>query len=448
MSINHLGKESAKRTEHGEIAIRVDGVSKLYRLGSKERRQENFANVVLDFFRSPLTNYRYYRSLYDFRDVLNRPASEDQESADVLWALRDVSFQIKRGEAVGVIGSNGAGKSTLLKILSRITPPTGGEVRIEGRVSSLLEVGTGFHPELTGRENVYLNGTILGMKKREIDRKFEEIVEFSGVQRFLDTPVKRYSSGMTVRLAFSVAAHLEPDILIIDEVLAVGDAAFQNKCLGKMEEVTNEGRTVLFVSHNMGAIANLCKSAIWLNGGRLASQGDVSSIVGSYLATSSNMSVKNPMDWKREGTGEARITDVRILDAARGPRDRFGMGENILFEFDAEIYGDHQTLPDDVVVLIKRIDIGLPVLHLSNLDAAFLTEGLMRGNYTFRVELPKCMLYPGTYSVSVYVAGFDFVRDVHSFSMEQSDVSARTCPFYKDLGIYHSPSRWQMDKLG
>jgi lipopolysaccharide transport system ATP-binding protein len=449
MSLSHLAKptarhENPKNGGDKDVAINVDGVSKLYRLGSKERRRENVANVIVDFVRSPLRNYRYYRSLYDFRDVLNRPESEQDDSPDVLWALREVSFQVKRGEALGVIGSNGAGKSTLLKILSRITPPTAGEARISGRVSSLLEVGTGFHPELTGRENIYLNGTILGMKKKEIDKKFEEIVEFSGVQRFLDTPVKRYSSGMTVRLAFSVAAHLEPDILIVDEVLAVGDAAFQRKCLGKMEEVTKEGRTVLFVSHNMGAIANLCNSAIWLDAGRLASQGDVSSIVSSYLATSSNLSVKDPEDWKREGTGEARISDARILDSTGNRRDRFGMGESILFEFDTQIYSDHQTLPDDIVVLINRVDIGLPVLHLSNLDSAFLTSGLMRGNYTFRVELPECLLYPGTYSVSVYVAGFDYVRDVLSFSMEQSDVSSRTCPFYKDLGIYHSPSNWKM----
>jgi len=439
-------RATPQSTGDSDIAIQVDGVSKLYRLGAKEKQHENLANTVIDFFRRPLRNYRYYRSLYDFRDVLDPSTSSQNKSTDVLWALRDVSFNVKRGEALGIVGSNGAGKSTLLKILSRITPPTVGGARIYGKVSSLLEVGTGFHPELTGRENIYLNGTILGMRKREIDRKFEEIVEFSGVQSFLDTPVKRYSSGMTVRLAFAVAAHLEPDILIVDEVLAVGDAAFQRKCLGKMEEVTKEGRTVLFVSHNMGAIANLCKSAIWLDAGRLASQGEVSSIVASYLATSTNISVKDPMDWKREGTGEARINSVRILDSMGNPRDRFGMGENILFEFDTEIYRDHRTLPDDIVVLINRIDMGLPVLHLSNLDSAFLTEGLMRGKHTFRVELPECLLYPGTYSVSVYVAGFDYVRDVLSFSMEQSDVSQRTCPFYKDLGIYHSPSHWQMKR--
>ena len=431
-------------TGNSDIAIQVDGVSKLYRLGAKEKQHDNLANTVIDFLRRPFNNYRYYRSLYDFRDVLDPSTSSHSKSTDVLWALRDVSFNVKRGEAIGIVGSNGAGKSTLLKILSRITPPTVGEARIHGKVSSLLEVGTGFHPELTGRENIYLNGTILGMRKKEIDRKFEEIVEFSGVQSFLDTPVKRYSSGMTVRLAFAVAAHLEPDILIVDEVLAVGDAAFQRKCLGKMEEVTKEGRTVLFVSHNMGAIANLCKTAIWLDAGRLASQGDVSSIIASYLSTSTNISVKDPKDWKRQGTGEARIDGVRILDSTGNPRDSFGMGENILFEFDTEIYRDHRTLPDDVVVEVRRVDIGLPVLHLSSLDSAFLSEGLTRGKHTFRVELPQCLLYPGIYSVSIYVANFDYVRDVLSFSMEQSDVSQRTCPFHKDLGIYHTPSHWQM----
>jgi lipopolysaccharide transport system ATP-binding protein len=211
--------------------------------------------------------------------------SSEAPPSDIIWALRDVSFEVKRGEAVGVIGRNGAGKSTLLKILSRITEPTTGRATVYGRVGSLLEVGTGFHPDLTGRENVYLNGTILGMKKREVDAKFDEIVEFSGVEKFIDTPVKRYSNGMRVRLAFAVAAHLEPEILIVDEVLAVGDAEFQRKCLGKMQDVAGHGRTVLFVSHNLGAVSRLCPSGLYLVGGELQFAGAIEDVLANYTGS-------------------------------------------------------------------------------------------------------------------------------------------------------------------
>ena len=242
-----------------DIAIKVENLGKAYLLGAKEERADTFVGAMMNIAKAPLRNYQRLRGLNTF--------GHNEESEDILWALKGVSFDIRHGEVVGIIGRNGAGKSTLLKILSRIVEPTEGRVEIRGRVSSLLEVGTGFHPELSGRENVYMNGTILGMKKGEIDRKFDEIVEFSGVERFLDTPVKRYSSGMKVRLAFAVAAHLEPEILIIDEVLAVGDAEFQKKCLGKMQDVAGGGRTVLFVSHNMGAIQNLCPRAVLLKHG-------------------------------------------------------------------------------------------------------------------------------------------------------------------------------------
>ncbi len=237
-------------------AIQVENLSKAYRIGLKDEIPDTIASAVMGWVRRPLANFRRLRRLNTFG------ANGEGDEADIVWALKDVSFEVAPGEVVGIIGRNGAGKSTLLKILSRITEPTGGRAVIRGRVSSLLEVGTGFHQELTGRENVYLNGTILGMSKREIDRKFAEIVDFSGVEKFLDTPIKHYSSGMKVRLAFAVAAHLEPEILIIDEVLAVGDAEFQKKCLGKMQDVAREGRTVLFVSHNMAAVQTLCQRAL------------------------------------------------------------------------------------------------------------------------------------------------------------------------------------------
>jgi lipopolysaccharide transport system ATP-binding protein len=261
-----------------ETAIIAEGLGKLYRIGQAERRHESLAGAAAAALAAPLRNLRRLRRL--------DTSGDGGDGEDVIWALRDVSYEVQRGEVVGIIGRNGAGKSTLLKILARITEPTRGRVRLRGRVASLLEVGTGFHPELSGRENVYLNGTILGMTKREIDRKFDEIVGFSGVEKFLDTPVKRYSSGMRVRLAFAVAAHLEPEILIVDEVLAVGDFEFQRKCLGKMQEIASDGangRTILLVSHNANSIDTLCNRCIYLKDGRLAAIGATREVLALYL---------------------------------------------------------------------------------------------------------------------------------------------------------------------
>ena len=306
-----------------DLAIRVENLGKAYRIGLKEQQHETLLGAVAAWAKSPFRNFRDVRNLSRF----DEPKTEDsspvssgarsgdppsvppqlsafspQPSADIIWALRNVSFEVKHGEAVGIIGRNGAGKSTLLKILCRITEPTTGRAEIHGRVGCLLEVGTGFHPDLTGRENVYLNGTILGMKKREVDAKFDEIVEFSGVEEFIDTPVKRYSSGMRVRLAFSVAAYLEPEILVVDEVLAVGDAAFQRKCLGKMGDVARAGRTVLFVSHNMQAVNGLCKRAITLERGIVTNVGDSGNVVHDYLERLMSEDLSTSQEqWKGEG---------------------------------------------------------------------------------------------------------------------------------------------------
>jgi len=232
-----------------DVAIKVENISKRYRIGLKEELHDSLVGKVTSILKSPFSNMTQLKKLSHFEN------SKSQE--DIIWALKDVSFEVKRGEVLGIIGANGAGKSTLLKILAQITEPTSGQIQINGRIASLLEVGTGFHPEQTGRENIYLNGTILGMTKKEIDRKLDEIIDFSGVEKFIDTAVKKYSSGMGVRLAFSVAAHLDPEILLIDEVLAVGDAGFQKKCLGKMEEIATQGRTIIYVSHNMASILSL-----------------------------------------------------------------------------------------------------------------------------------------------------------------------------------------------
>jgi lipopolysaccharide transport system ATP-binding protein len=252
--------------------IKVNNLSKRYRIGAVEKGK-TFREVIMDGVSTPFRNLGRLRRLTRFKNG---------DEADVIWALKDVSFEVNEGEVLGIIGRNGAGKTTILKILSRITEPTSGYAELRGRVSSLLEVGTGFHPELTGRENIFLNGALLGMKKREIEQKFADIVSFAEIEKFLDTPVKRYSSGMYVRLAFAIAAQLEPEILLVDEVLAVGDIAFQKKCLGKMEEVAKGGRTVLFVSHNMGAVRSLCQSAIWMENGQIVKKGPVDEVVLDY----------------------------------------------------------------------------------------------------------------------------------------------------------------------
>ncbi|MDD4690395.1 MAG: ABC transporter ATP-binding protein [Eubacteriales bacterium] len=254
--------------QNNKPIIEVKHLSKQYQIGA-DRTYKRFTENATNIVRHPLRTIR-----------------EAAQPKDIFWALKDINFEVKHGEVLGIIGRNGAGKSTLLKVLSRITRQTEGEIVVRGRIGSLLEVGTGFHPELTGRENIYFNGAILGMKKREIDDKFDEIVKFSGIEKFLDTPVKRYSSGMQVRLAFSVAAHLDPEILLVDEVLAVGDAEFQKKCMGKMGEIAGEGRTVLFVSHNMAAVQNLCNSAFLMNNGKIIEKGDTDSIISFYLSHS------------------------------------------------------------------------------------------------------------------------------------------------------------------
>jgi ABC-type polysaccharide/polyol phosphate transport system ATPase subunit len=270
-----------------EIAIRVENLGKLYRIGERQRYKA-LRDTLSDAFYAP---FRATASLFK-GDNGHQSTASNRSSNNDFWALKDISFEIKQGEAVGIIGRNGAGKSTLLKILSRITKPTKGYVGMRGRVGALLEVGTGFHPELTGRENTYLNAAIIGMRKKETDRKFDEIVAFAEIEKFIDTPVKLYSSGMYVRLAFAVAAHLEPDILLVDEVLAVGDAAFQKKCLGKMGDVATQGRTVLFVTHQMNQIRRLCERCIWLDGGRLQKVGSTVEVVSAYEAAHTSISLE------------------------------------------------------------------------------------------------------------------------------------------------------------
>jgi lipopolysaccharide transport system ATP-binding protein len=361
-----------------DIAIRVEKLSKQFRIGMAKYSYYTLRDQLVDSMKSILRRGR-------------KPHSRN----DMIWALKDVSFEVKRGEVVGIIGRNGAGKSTLLKILSRITEPTKGQAEIQGRVGSLLEVGTGFHPELTGRDNIYLNGAILGMKKAEIDRKFDEIVAFSEIEKFIDTPVKRYSSGMYVRLAFAVAAHLEPEILIVDEVLAVGDASFQKKCLGKMGTVAKEGRTILFVSHNMAAILNICRRVMLLESGLIVCQGEPIQIIDRYLTTDRKHNVFLPGNGEEVGGDRVRIENFRVSPN----QPRTGMP----VEFTFTISCDDQTEKERIVELAISFlsEEGVRLFQLYSRDMGLKFTIPMR-TIEIAVRMEKLPLAPGRYLLNLW----------------------------------------------
>jgi lipopolysaccharide transport system ATP-binding protein len=366
----------------------------------KETIQDSLFHTIGNFIKNPLKNYRTYRSLYKFDDV---NPDQDTNPSDVIWAVRDVSFEVRQGEIVGIIGINGAGKSTLLKILSKITVPTKGQVTIRGKISSLLEVGTGFHPELTGRENVYLNGTILGMRKKEIDRKFDEIVDFSGVEKFIETPVKRYSSGMKVRLAFAVAAHLEPEILIIDEVLAVGDVRFQKKCLDKMKEVGQHGRTVLFVSHNMPAVTRLCSRTILLNEGRVVADGPSSEVVGAYL--NFNNSSQAEREWpdlaKAPGDDVVRLCAARMKTKEGQIKESVDTNKPIGIEVEYEI-----LQPGHVFIVYFHVlnQEGIEAFTPFDNDPSWKGQGRSIGRYISTAWIPGRFLAEGMFYIGIGIA--------------------------------------------
>ena len=375
-----------------QAAITVEQLSKAYRIGLKDEMPDTIIGATTSWLKAPLSNFHRLRKLDTFSS-----STDDQD--DVVWALNDVSFTIPQGQVVGVIGRNGAGKSTLLKILSRITEPTRGRAVINGRVSSLLEVGTGFHPELTGRENVYMNGTILGMKKKEIDAKFDEMVAFSGVERFLDTPIKRYSSGMKVRLAFSVAAHLEPEILIVDEVLAVGDADFQKKCLGKMKNVAGHGRTVLFVSHNMGAVSSLCDRGIVLYQGRVAIDDRIHTAISQYnseLAPKSESAFREDDPFRVRG-GAFHFTSAEMLD------DQGRSVTDIISGRDVEIVLDYENPEHETSVNVLLTIIDSNSLNIAHIPSSLTNERFddLGTNGKFRCRIPKLPLMPGHYRVAI-----------------------------------------------
>ena len=403
------------------IAIKVHNLGKRYRIGLKEEVNDSLGGSIIELLKAPFHNYRKYRSLYKFDDVDNNgDINIENATSDIIWALREVSFEVKKGEVLGIIGANGAGKSTLLKILARITPPTTGSVEIRGKVSSLLEVGTGFHPELSGRENIYLNGTILGMRKKEVDRKFDEIVEFSGVEKFLNTPVKRYSSGMRVRLAFAVAAHLEPDILIIDEVLAVGDAVFQKKCLNKMQDVGHDGRTVLFVSHSMPAVTRMCERVVMIGNGRLVLDGPAHDVVGAYLKGDSGST--SYCEWP--DAGEAPGGEVVRLRAVRVRTEEGNVTDTVDIRRPVGVELEYDVLkPGSTIIPTFSIwnDEGVNVCVAVDVDPRWRKRERPLGRYVSVGWVPGNFFSEGMMNVNVTIWTQEPIRNQE---LHESDVVA------------------------
>ena len=369
-----------------DISIKVENLSKMYKIGLARQRHDTLRDQLVDLISSPF-----------------RPKVKEDEDG-TFWALKDVSFEVMQGDVLGIIGRNGAGKSTLLKLLSRITEPTSGRAVINGRVGSLLEVGTGFHPELTGRENVYLNGAILGMHRSEITRKFDEIVAFAEIDKFLDTPVKRYSSGMYVRLAFAVAAHLEPEILLVDEVLAVGDVEFQKKCLGKMDDVAKLGRTVLFVSHNMNAIQRLCAQTLFIDNGTLVEKGLTRDIVSSYISSNfystAPKELINLEDADRVGTGEAYFDAISY----ESPSEEIGykLYSNGSADFSLAIVSDAPRSVSSIAVTIFD-QYGTKLVNADSVSLGKSVE-LKQGRNLFKFRINRLHLNPGVYIVGLWLA--------------------------------------------
>jgi lipopolysaccharide transport system ATP-binding protein len=427
-----------------DIAVRVENLAKQYRIGARRERtlRDHLMLSLKSFWKS--NGSRTIPGRSDAVKSMGRTVK-----SDAFWALQDVSFEVKRGETVAIIGRNGAGKSTLLKLLSRITEPTRGRIEIDGRVAALLEVGTGFHSELTGRENIYLNGTILGMKRAEITRKFDEILAFAEVEDFIDTPVKRYSSGMVMRLAFAVAAHLNPEILIVDEVLAVGDAAFQKKCLGKMEGVANEGRTIFFVSHNMPAVTRLCQRAILLEEGRVRQDGSSHDVVTTYLH--SELGTMSSREWpdphKAPGGEVARLRAVRVCTRDGLSAEKFDIRKPVGLEMEYEVLKPGYKL---VPALELWNEEGVCVFDAVEHDPAWRGRVRPLGRYRTTAWIPGNFLAEGTMFVSVFLETQDPLvmqfaeRQVVAFTVTDSleGDSARGDHAGKFIGVVRPLLEW------
>ncbi|MBI1203302.1 MAG: ATP-binding cassette domain-containing protein [Rhodopseudomonas sp.] len=423
-----------------DIVIAAEGLSKRYMIGHQTAVSERYVALRDVIARKARNVWRKSADLVHGRPIVQG------DSVEEFWALRDINLEIRRGEVVGLIGRNGAGKSTLLKILSRITEPTKGRVRLNGRVASLLEVGTGFHPELTGRENIFLNGAILGMSRREIKRKFADIAAFAEIDEFLDTPVKRYSSGMYVRLAFAVAAHLEPEILIVDEVLSVGDAEFQRKCLGKMDAVSKDGRTVLLVSHDMRRLAALCHRTILMNGGMVEADGETQTVIDRYMAKH-GMAAFADLSQRRDmsGSGDARFQSIELLKDGQ-PCRSFAFGDRLVQRFAIDVV---RPLGRGLVSTSIATADGIPVYEYFNIDAGCEWTA-SRGRHVFTVAIDKLNLYPGTYTMTLWIGDrnsfrVDYAEEAISFDVVLAPAIGVEHRTQRNGGLVYQDAAWSID---
>ena len=426
-----------------EIAIRAEGLSKRYAIG-RRARHDTVRDLIANVASAPVRALRRARAA---APSVNGNGDDQDEGERIIWALRDLSFELKEGEVLGIVGRNGAGKSTLLKILCGITEPTSGRAEVRGQIGSLLEVGTGFHTDLTGRENVFLNGSILGMRRPYIAQCFDEIVAFAGIEEFIDTPIKYYSSGMRVRLAFAVAAQLQPEILIIDEVLSVGDAEFQAKCLGRMEASARSGRTVLFVSHHMPSVKRLCTRCLWIDGGQLRMDGPTAETVHAYLARPADAGLSAEVDLKewpnRHGYGIATFTRARLLDGRGQPSLLIQRDQAMTVELEVESRVQH-TLRFDATIVS---DSGANVLSLSHYDSPGCVPGVLQGRHVVSCTIPSLPLAAGRYHFRLIVQSerehkHDVVDDILPFVVEDAVDSPRPFQSKAASGYCVVPSRW------
>lgn len=431
-----------------DSAITVENLSKRYRIGLKEEQRDTLSGAVMGFLARPTRNFRRLQALTRFRDSGHENGRQPE---DIIWALKDVSFEVKQGEVVGIIGRNGSGKSTLLKTISGITEPTAGRVLVKGRVGSLLEVGIGFHPELTGRENIYMNGTLLGMRRKEIDQKFDEIVDFSEIERFIDTPVKRYSSGMKVRLGFSVAAHLDPEIMILDEVLMVGDVQFRRKCQEKIKSVATQGRTVLLVSHIMGPITELCHWAMLLEGGRMVEQGETDQVVENYLQGGIDRNKAHHASLPPDPSKPMRLREITVLDGEGTPAGRLEMDQpfrvRVEYDINEQVQGVH-------AICVFRTNDGTAIFSTGDADTAPGRRDTREpGRYQGEFAVPASVLGDGKYSITVslgipYQMVYDRHEDIVSFAIEDHSSMRHRWLQRRWPGILGVELPWHLEKVG
>src|SRR6266853_3119476 len=412
-------------------SLEIQGLSKLYRLGRAQHDQMLRERLV---------------------EMIKRPFGGMKE-VESIWALRDISFDADEGEVIGIVGRNGAGKSTLLKILSRITYPTSGEVKVNGRVASLLEVGTGFHDELTGRENIYLNGSILGMRKREVEERFDAIVDFSGVEQFIDTPIKHYSSGMRLRLGFAVAAHLEPDVLIVDEVLAVGDAAFQKKCISAMQDLRGGGRTVLFVSHNMAAVENLCSRGLWIANGQLCLDGPTHEVIEAYMASfAASDSASNELTAVdgRRGSGEVRYTRIEFLSTDGDLQTVTRSGKSLVVRMH---YRASQLIEHPSFGFRLYTDLGTLVTDTSTWLHGLVIPNLPAGDGYLDLEIDSLNLLPARYYLSLFIGSsvsqhvYEALENALHLDIEEAAIYGSSRRFSNKYGLVFFPQRWRLEGI-